>query len=68
MLPKDKGGVRVVAEEVLGGRVAQAALERQIKDLLVQLVMVQQTPAVLVVAQAQLVITVVQAVLELQTQ
>ena len=45
-----------------------AALERQTKDLLVQLVLVQQTPAVLVVAQVRLAITAVQAVLELQTQ
>jgi hypothetical protein len=60
--------VLVVAEAGLDGQMVLAALERQTKDLLVQLVLAQQTPAVLVVAQAQLVITVVQAVLERQTQ
>ena len=68
VLPKEVLVVLAVAEAGLDGQVVLAALERQTKDLLVQLVLVQQTPAVLVVAQVRLAITAVQAVLELQTQ
>jgi hypothetical protein len=65
---KHRLAVLGVAEAGLDGRVVLVALVLQIKDSLVQLVLVQQTLAVLVVARVQLVIMLVQEVLELQTQ